>query len=177
MKTQKHYRLGTYRRVADHLYRYSASKKYYAVFKHDGKTKWICLETTDRELAARKAKEEIAKYKNTDPKASSLTLAGLLALYEQSIKGLAAHTQATRKSILKKFKESWKHGFDLRAGAVNRGQLSLWLSEHRARLKGSSYNEYVRFLRHVFVIALDHRAIADSPAAGFKQVRVEKPIR
>ena len=32
-----HYKLGSYSRVADHLYRYSATKKYYAVFKFGGK--------------------------------------------------------------------------------------------------------------------------------------------
>jgi hypothetical protein len=38
----------------DHLYRHSATKKYYAVFKSNGKTKWIPLNTTDQELAGRK---------------------------------------------------------------------------------------------------------------------------
>jgi hypothetical protein len=41
---QKHYKLGKYHRVASNLYRYSVTKKYYAVFKCHGKTKWIaCL--------------------------------------------------------------------------------------------------------------------------------------
>jgi len=70
----RHYRLGRYHRVADHLYRYSATKKYYAVFKSNGKTKWISLNTTDRDLAGRKANDEVAKYKKTDPKASTMTL-------------------------------------------------------------------------------------------------------
>ncbi len=48
---KQHYKLGKYARVADHLYRYSATKKYYAVFKCNGKTKWVALNTTDRELA------------------------------------------------------------------------------------------------------------------------------
>jgi hypothetical protein len=43
-------------------------KKYYAVFKFNGKTKWIPLDATDRELAGRKVKEGIAKHKKTDPK-------------------------------------------------------------------------------------------------------------
>jgi hypothetical protein len=53
----QHYRLGEYHRVADHLYRYSATKKYYAVFKSNGKTKWIPLNTADRQVAGRKVKE------------------------------------------------------------------------------------------------------------------------
>jgi hypothetical protein len=36
-----HYKFGSYSRVAEQLYRCSATKKYYAVFKFGGKTKWI----------------------------------------------------------------------------------------------------------------------------------------
>ena len=173
----EHYKLGQYRRVADNLYRYSATKKYYAVFKANGKTKWISLDTTDRELAGRKLKEEIAKFKKTDPKASTMTLAALIALYEESIKGLAEHTQATRKSILKAFKETWKHGLDIQVRTVTTGQLKLWLSEHRSRLKNASHNEYVRFVRNLFTLAVDHKVISESPAAAFKGLKVETPIR
>jgi hypothetical protein len=42
-----------------------------------------------------------------------MTLAAVLVLYEQSIQGLAEHTQETRKSILAAFKATWKHGFDM----------------------------------------------------------------
>jgi len=103
----QYYRLGKYHRVADHLYRYAATKKYYAVFKSNGKTKWIPLNTADRQVAGRKVKDEVAKYKKTDPKASTMTLEALVALYEQSIQGLAKHTQETRKSILSAFKKTW----------------------------------------------------------------------
>ena len=104
-----------------------------------------------------------------------MTLAALLQLYEQSIKGLGEHT--TRRSILKAFKESWRHGLEMQVGAVTKGQLRIWLSEQRVRLKNSSFNEYLRFIRHLFLIALDHKVIGDSPVAEFKQVKVEKPIR
>jgi len=172
-----HYKLGKFRRVADHLYRYSATKKYYAVFKFNGKTKWIPLDTTDRELAGRKVKEEIAKHKKTDPKASTMTLGALLTLYEESIRGLAEHTQETRKSILAAFKKTWKHGLEIQLREVTKGQLRIWLSEHQSRLKNASFNEYLRFIRHLFAIALDHKVIGESPAADFKQVKVDKPIR
>ena len=152
-------------------------KKYYAVFKFNGKTKWIPLGTTDRELAGRKVKEEIAKHKKTDPKASTMTLKALLSLYEQSIQGLAEHTQETRKSILAAFKKTWQQGLEIQVRAVTKGQLWIWLSEHQSRLKSSSFNEYVRFVRHLFAIALDHKVIGESPATEFKQVRVDKPIR
>ncbi len=176
MKTT-HQKLGKYSRVADHLYRYSVTRKYYAVIKVAGKTKWIPLHTTDREIAGRNLKTEIVKLKNTDPQKSKMALEALLNLYEQSIQGLAEHTQATRKSILKVFKATWTHGFDIQISAVTAGHLQLWLSQHQARLKSSSYNEYLRFLRHLFTIAINHKIIADSPVKSFKQLRVEKPIR
>ncbi|HEY1717299.1 MAG TPA: hypothetical protein VGH42_03285 [Verrucomicrobiae bacterium] len=69
--------------------------------------------TTDREIAGRKAREEMAKFKKTDPAVSTMTQEVLSGLYEQSIQGLDEHTQATRKSILKKFKETWSHGLDI----------------------------------------------------------------
>jgi hypothetical protein len=125
---KRHYKLGAFHRVAEHLFRYSVTKKYYAVFKCNGKTRWISLKTTDSELAGKKVKEEIAKHKKTDAKASTMTLEALLALYEQSIQGLVEHTQGTRKSILKSFKNSWKHGLDLQVRAVTKGQLDIWLS-------------------------------------------------
>lgn len=172
-----HHKLGAFQRVAEHLYRYSRTKKYYAVFKANGKTRWVSLNTTDRELAGRRVKEEIAKHRKTDAKANAMSLSELLALYEQSIQGLAAHTQGTRKSILKIFKSTWKHGLEMRVAMISKGQLGIWLSEQRSRLKNSSFNEYTRFIRQLFEIAHDHKAISDSPAAELKEVRVEKPIR
>jgi len=153
------------------------TQKYYAVFKSNGKTKWIPLETTDRELAGRRVSEEVAKYKRTDPDAREIALDQLLTMYEQSIQGLANHTQETRKSILKVFKSTWKHGLEMRVRDVNQGQLRIWLSEQRARLKNSSFNEYVRFLRHLFALALEHKIIGHLPTEGFKLAKVEQPIR
>jgi site-specific recombinase XerC len=40
-----------------------------------------------------------------------------------------------------------------------------------------SFNEYIRFTRQLFAIALKARALSESPAAGFKLLRPEQPIR
>ena len=106
-----------------------------------------------------------------------MTLEALLNLYEQSIQGLAEHTRKTRKSIPKIFKATWTHGFTLQVGAVSKSQLQMWLSLHQARLKNSSYNEYLRFLRHLFGLASSHKVIGESPVKDFKQLRIEKPLR
>ena len=51
-----HTRNGEFRKVAEHLYGYSANKIYYAGFKVRGKRIWKSLETMDREMANRKVK-------------------------------------------------------------------------------------------------------------------------
>src|SRR5207247_2408494 len=79
--------------------------------------------------------------------------------------------------ILTIFKGTWKHDLAIPVRDITKAQLQLWLSSHQSRLKNSSLLEYIRFLRQLFSIALDHKAIADSPAAGFKQLKIEKPIR
>src|SRR5437867_3857676 len=84
-----HSRNGEFRKVAEHLYRYSANKIYYAVFKVRGKRIWNSLETTDRELANRKLKEELGKRGKLDHRVGRMTLAELLLEYEELIKGLA----------------------------------------------------------------------------------------
>jgi hypothetical protein len=56
-----HTRNGEFRKVAEHLYRYSANKIYYAVFKVRGKRIWKSLEKKDRKMANRKVKEDLGK--------------------------------------------------------------------------------------------------------------------
>ena len=53
----------------------------------------------------------------------------------------------------------------------------MWLASRRANFKNATYNEYARFLRQLFELALKFRVIAASPAAALKGLRVETPIR
>ncbi len=62
-------------------------------------------------------------------------------------------------------------------GKVYLTQLELWLALHQQRLKKSSVNEYIRFLRDLFAIAFKMRAISDSPAAALSELKRERPIR
>jgi hypothetical protein len=50
----KHTRKGKFIKVGENLYRYSASKAYYSVFRRDGKLTWKSLRTNDRQLANRR---------------------------------------------------------------------------------------------------------------------------
>ncbi len=150
---------------------------YYAVFRVKGKLIWKSLKTSDREFAKRKLQEELEKQGRVEPDATNLTLSELLKLYEESLSQFDQKTQATRRSILKKFKESWDHGFEISVKTVTPAQLELWLAKHKARLKKVSLNEYIRFTRQLFALGLKARAIANSPAADFKLLRPETPVR
>jgi site-specific recombinase XerD len=170
-------RKGAFTKVGENLYRYSSNKVYYAVFRSKGKLVWKSLRTDDKDLAKRRLKEEIAKQERIDPNAARMTLEAALTLYEENILKYEDKTTRTRQSILKTFRNTWRHGFDLPVREISTAQLELWLAGHQKRLKKSSYNEYVRFLHHLFDLAIKSRAITDSPAANLHGLKRERPIR
>jgi len=172
-----HSRAGEFRKVAENLYRYSSNGIYYARFRFGGKEIQRSLRTADRELARRRLKEELEKAEKVDLKRSKMSLEELLRLYEENTAQYAPKTFKTRRSVLLRFKRTWSHGLEIRVSTVSTGQLELWLASQRPRLRNTSYNEYARFVRHLFVLAVKLRVIATSPAANIKGLRVETPIR
>ena len=175
--TATHSRAGAFRRVGENLYRYSSSGVYYARFRTKGKEIQRSLKTCDRELAKRRLQEEITKASKVDFKLGKLTLRELLGLYEESVKQFAPKTIGTRRGILNVFKRTWSHGLEIAVNSLSTGQLDLWLASQRARVKNATYNEYARFLRQLFDIAVKHRALAVSPAASIRGLKIETPIR
>jgi len=172
-----HTRGGEFRKVGENLYRYSSSGVYYARFRSQGKEISRSLKTTDREMAKRLLQEIITKSAATDPKSSKTPLSEMLRLYDERISQFAPKTAATRRSILKIFKATWKHGLEIPVRDINTGLLELWLAGRRPDIKNATYNEYARFVRHVFELAVKLRVVAASPAAGIRGLRVETPIR
>jgi len=98
-------------------------------------------------------------------------------LFEERLAQFAAKTVSTRLSLLKCFKGTWPHGLNVTVQSVNTGQLDLWLATKRKEIKNATYNEYARFLRQVFDLAVKLRVIAVSPAASLRGIKVETPIR
>jgi integrase len=172
-----HSRLGEIRRVGENLYRYSSGGVYYARFRQRGKEIRRSLRTTDRESAKRRLQEHIEKASKIDSKSGKMSLRELVRLHEESLAQFAPRTVASRRSILKQFKETWPHGLDIPLSTISSGQLALWLGSRSAKLKNATYNEYARFLRQMFDLAVNLRAIADSPAATLRGLKVESPIR
>jgi integrase len=172
-----HSRTGVFSRIGENLYRYTSSGVYYARYRNKGKIFQHSLNTTDREFAKRLLKEEISKMKRVDPARGKMTLEELLKLYDESLGQFAPKTAETRRSILKIFKETWPLGLDLPLKSISTGQIELWLGARRAKIKNATYNEYARFIRHVFELAVKLRALPVSPAEEIKGLKVETPIR
>jgi integrase len=175
--SKAHTRAGKFRKVGQNLYRYTSNGIYYAVFRDKGKLKWKSLKTPDKEMAKRRLQDEVDKARRVDPNASRMSLSRLLELYAENLKTLDTGTIATRKSILNRFKATWPHGLEIQVQEVTPNDLQGWLGRHRDRLRKSSLNEYVRFLRQLFDEAVKERVIADSPAAELTEFRRESPIR
>ncbi len=93
-------RNGRFSKVKDNLYRYSATKTYYAVYRRQGKLRWKSLRTQDRELAERRLRDELAGADHVDVRQESMTLEALLSMFEEGIKKYDTRTQRNRRSIL-----------------------------------------------------------------------------
>ena len=146
------------------LYRHSLSRKYYGIKKVGGKRKEHALSTTDRKLAERRLKQWMADLGKVDQEVERLTVREMLQKLQKANLGKAAKTQATDASITKKFKQTWPYDLDMRVSDVRASHLNEWLALHEKRLKNTSYNRYVGFLKQLFAIAVDDRIIAESPA-------------
>jgi integrase len=176
-KSAVHSRCGKFQKVGENLYRYSSSEIYYGVFRVRGKLKWKSLKTTDKSLAKRRLAEELTKASKIDSKAGRMNLEALVQIYEETIQTFDKKTIQTRRSIAKKFKETWQFGLGMQVADVTQTHLEIWLGLHRERLRKSSYNEYIRFLRHLLANAVKSRAIAESPAAVLTELKRENPVR
>ncbi len=87
-------------RVSDHLYRYQPNKRYYAVFRKNGKLTFRSLKTIDRKLAERRLLDEEMKAGKVDERYENMLLDDLLKLYEARLPQYAPATARTRASTL-----------------------------------------------------------------------------
>ena len=174
---QSHSRKGRFVKVAENLYRYSASKSYYAVFRKKGRLIWRSLRTKDRAIANRKLKDELGKVAKTDPQQRKMILAELLAMFEERLGQYDVRTRANKRSILGAFQTTWKHGLDMPVRDITNAQLQLWLAQHRKRMTRTGFNAYVIFIRQLFDLSVAAHVIPESPAAEMKMLKPEDPIR
>ncbi len=164
-------------RVGECLYRYSSNRVYYAVLKHHGKIFRQSLKTTDRAIAGRALNQLKKSLAQVDPGAGRLSVSALADRYLESIAYLDDKTVRTRKSIAKQFKATWPGGMDQAIQSVRASEIHTWLGMHSGRIGKATLNEYLRFVRKMFELALNDRMVMENPAATIKQRRLDKPIR
>ena len=93
--------------------------------------------------------------------------------------GKSSKTKATNASIIKRFKNDWKHGLDIQVSKIKPSNLSEWLASIEGDMKNTTYNRYCGVLKSMFDIARSDRMILESPLAGVKTMwkRPQKPQR
>ncbi|MDB6075571.1 MAG: hypothetical protein JWO89_3211, partial [Verrucomicrobiaceae bacterium] len=161
------------------MYRHSVNEAYYGIAKVGGNRKEHSLGTSDRRLAERKLKQWLADLKTTEGSQSQMTLGQLHEKYQMGFAGKKLKTRETRMSILKRFRETWRHGERIRVSSIPTSHLNEWLAQHEGRLRNTTYNEYARFLKDVFAIAQTDNVIARSPfdEVKLKWKKPQKPVR
>jgi len=169
-----------FQRVTKGLYRFKRTGTLYAVFKVDGRTRWKCLETDDPILARERMAEEIKTASRVDwRQAATVTVRQLVKMYKQNPMGLAISTLKIRNQLLQVFERTWEFGLGIKASAVKPIMLKSWLATRRQEqsLKASGLNNYIRMLRGLFHLAIELRAVVESPAEAIKLLTEESPER
>jgi len=167
-----------FKRIGNGLFRYQKSGVIYGVFSVQGQTVWRNLNTTDRDRARELLVEEIRKNKTVNLKAShKIRLDELLRFYDTTLENFAPGTSENRRCLIKTFKNSWRHGMDIKVTDIKPLHLRTWLAQHRQRLKSHTWNAYLRFLRAVFHLAVEAQVIAENPANGLKLAKIDAAPR
>ncbi len=108
-------------------------------------------------------KEWIANLDKVDAEAEKTTLSELLQKFTNGRAGMSESTKATEPGIVKKLKENWGYGLDIRVSKIRPSMLDEWLAKAEPNLKASSYNRYTLFLKQLFDLAVADKMIAESP--------------
>ena len=157
------------------LYRYRPNGHYYARFAINGKEVRRSLRTTDRDLAKRELLRVQRETTVLDPGADKITLASLCDRYLATIAHQASKTVSQKMYICRRIKEQWPGGSDVLIRRVLPSQIQTFLSKYA--FGPSSYNAYLAVIRGMFNLAVADSLLSESPVAGLKERRREKPIR
>ncbi len=139
-------------RVAENLYREKKSGIYWGRKKVNGKRRWECLDTDNRERAKSKLRAWLLSLESLDASAATFKLGALADLYEQSKRGLK---ESQWPFILKVFRETFPTGMNMRVDQLRHSQLVAWITGQAIRREWSprTFNAYRLMLRDMFAIA------------------------
>jgi integrase len=161
-------------KVSTNLYRHNINGNYYGIAKTGNKKNQRSLDTTDRKIADRKLAEWLKGLDKLDVQAEKTTLDQLIEKFVAANVGKSESTQSTNASIIKRFRENWTHGLDIRVSKIKPSYLNEWLAANQSDWKHTTYNRYCTFFAALFKIAKDDKMIVESPFDGVT-VRWKKP--
>src|ERR1700679_2732568 len=93
LKNKAHPQKGRFVKQSEqYLYRYSSSKTYFAIFRHNGKLIKRSLETLDKDLAKRRLADFQKSLSKIDLNQNKMRLGELIKMYLDSIQGLDKKT-------------------------------------------------------------------------------------
>ena len=166
-----------FRKVEDSqsLYEYIPNGKYYAFVKFGGKKKRHCLGTRDLAAARRGLGDFIRKLEKTDASQRTLTLRDLCTRYLATIKSQAKTTVSLKTTVIERLLATFQPGPEIRVSKIKPSDLKAWIAGYEFGY--SSYNHYAQVVKALFEIAVEDKAIVDSPAKDLKGKKIVKPIR
>lgn len=161
------------------LYRHTKSGRYYGVKKVSGKRKERSLGTSDRMIAERRYKDWVNNLTKVNSELEKTTLKEIIEKTVASNKGKSETTQKALASVIKCFRKTWRYGLDMQVRNVRPSQLDEWLAMHEPRLRNTSYNRFLGFIKQFFELAVKDRIIPESPCKYLKTPwkKPQKPIR
>ena len=157
------------------LYRYSSTKVYFALFKHEGKQKRVSLKTTDKAEAKRNLAEERRKLGRVDSSQGKLTLKDLCTKYLATVGHLAKKTVERKKYIVRRLLDEFPKGPDCQVGKIRQSDLEAWLAG--CKLGAPTHILFVQLLKELFTMAVNDKTLADSPAEKIRAKKAPKPVR
>ena len=167
--------VGAFQKVGECLYRYSSNGVYYARIKSSGKEIRRSLETTDPALARRNLRKLRNEQSQIDRSKSRLTLRELCDTYLKTIQHQKSKTIERKTYIVRRIKEEWPGGVDVQVGKIKPSHVQLWLG--RYNFGPVSRNLHLACVKEILNMAVADGIIPYSPAASFKAMKLEKPIR
>jgi len=157
------------------LYRYKPTGTYYAFYKVGGNKKRQSLETKDEKAAKRLLADKLNDRDRLDHSQAGLTLTKLCDKYLLTIRAQAPGTQDLKKAFVKRLLEDFPPGANCSVSKVKTSDLLAWVASYTFGY--SPYNHYVQYLKALFNIAVEDKAIVLSPAAALKPKKVVTPVR
>jgi len=162
-------------RGIEHLYRYAPTGQFYARFSRHGIEYRRSLGTSDKETAKRELAALLRIETLRDPNERAVTLARLIDRYLETIQDQARHTVVIKKGICAHIKRAWPGGSDVLIRKIVPSQIEAFIA--RRELGASQSNAFVTVFRQMFELAVNDKAITESPAAAAKWQKRKDPDR